>query len=87
MVQESFLDEDDELSVESCYQVEKSEIPPPEDEVAIVTVRGPAVKRSLTLTPKGSPEKVNKPKEGPKESKEIKPMPKLRADTFTMGSM
>ena len=82
--EEPFFDEDDELSVESCYEVERSEIPLTEDEVEVTAARGPAVKRGLTLTPKGSPQKVSKTKEKPEESKEVKPTPKLRADTFTM---
>ena len=70
--EEPFFDEDDELSVESCYEVEKSEIHPIEDEVEVTAARGPAVKRGLTLTPRGSPQKVSKPKEGPQELKEVK---------------
>ena len=73
--------------MESCYEVERSEIPLTEDEVEVTAARGPAVKRGLTLTPKGSPQKVSKPKARPEELKEVKPTPKLRADTFTMGSM
>ena len=85
--EEPFLDDDDELSVESCWEVTRSEIHPTEDEVVVTAARGPAVKRGLTLTPKSSPQKVSKTKEKPEESKEVKPTPKLRADTFTMGSM
>lgn len=77
--EEPSFDEDDELSVESCYDVKRSEALTSEDEVAQVAVARPAIQRGLTLTPK-TKEKVLDPKE-------VKPTPKLRADTFTMGSM